>query len=78
MNPLSDYGIEVFGFHGNYIYFTRNDKKIILKKSLPRTDVILLLGIAPEEYPEVKDEILIAASKKPLSEVERDSFVNMV
>lgn len=62
---------DVLGFFEDEIFFRLNGKVIMIKKRLPKEDLILLLKIEPEDYKELKDAILYDACKKPLTYAQR-------
>lgn len=58
----------VLGFYDGNIYFKIEDRIVAIKKNLPKEDLILKLKVEPEDAKELKDEILVQASKSPLTE----------
>lgn len=58
---------DVLGFHEKEILFRLDGKIIIIHKRLPKEDLILLLGVQPEDVKDLRDEILVEASKRPLT-----------
>jgi len=65
---------DILGFWDDEIYFRLNDDIIMLKKRLPREDMILKLKVEPEDCKELKDAILFDAAKKPLSHDQRQEL----
>lgn len=58
---------EILGFWESDIYFYFEDKVILINKKLPKEDLVLKLKVEPEDVKALRDEILVEASKKPLT-----------
>jgi hypothetical protein len=65
---------DILGYWMNEVYFKLDEKIICIKKKLPREDLILKLKVEPEDVKALRDEILVQASKKPLSYDQRMEF----
>ena len=53
--------IEILGFQAEEIFFRVDGKIIILKDKLTKQDLILRLGVEPEDVKAFRDEILYQA-----------------
>jgi hypothetical protein len=58
---------DILGYWDDEIYFKLNEKIIRIKKKLPKEDLILQLKVEPEDVKALRDEILVQASKLPLT-----------
>jgi hypothetical protein len=60
-------GFEIIGFWENDIYFFFEEKLVIINKKLPKEDLVLKLKVQPEDVKALRDEVLVQASRKPLT-----------
>lgn len=67
---------KVFGCYGQFIYFDVDGKHIFLKNTLPKQDLILKLGITPNEVKQEKEQIYIEAMNKKLTKSELGDFID--
>lgn len=58
---------QVLGFCEKNILFEVEGKTLSFERRLPREDLILYLGIDPEDIKVARDAILVDASTKPLT-----------
>jgi hypothetical protein len=65
---------DVLGYWGDEIYFSLNDRVIMIKDKLPKSEMILKLKVEPEDVKSLRDEILVDASKKPLTYEQRNDL----
>lgn len=70
---LADF--DVLGYWKDEIYFRHDGKTIMIKKTLPKEDLILKLKVEPEECKELKDAILYDACQKPLTHSQRKELL---
>ncbi len=68
---------DIIGFWGNEIFFKFDDKIIMLNKRLPKEDLILRLKLEPEDIKEIRDEILVQASKNQLTYDQREELMKV-
>lgn len=66
---------EVLGFWGDEIFFKFDEKIIVIKKKLPKEDLILRLKIQPEDVNALRDEILVDASKSQLTYDQKEELL---
>lgn len=66
---------DIIGYWENDIFFRLNGKIIVIKKKLPKEDLILKLKVEPEDVVPLRDEILVQASKCPLSFEQKQKLV---
>ena len=66
---------DVLGFWEDDIFFRFADKIIVMKKRLPKEDMILKLKVEPEDIKALRDEILVDASNKPLSYDQKEEYL---
>ena len=69
---------EVLGFFEEEIFFQMDEKVIVIKKRLPKEDLILKLKIEPEDIKPLRDEIFVQASKMPLTYSQRMEYLKQV
>lgn len=66
--------IEVIGWYNRDIFLRYKGKKVSMKNTLPRTELILRLGVHPQEVKATRDQIQVVASSKPMSYFEVEGF----
>jgi hypothetical protein len=66
---------EIIGFFGDIIYFKIEEKLVTISNKLPKADLILRLKIEPEDIKSIRDEILVQASKKPLTYEDKEKLI---
>lgn len=67
MDDLLQEPFDILGYFGDEIFFRYKEKTIVLNKRLPKTDLVLYLKVEPEDVKALQDEILVEASRKPLT-----------
>ncbi len=66
---------EVLGYWDDDIFFKLQEKIIVIKKKLSKEDLVLKLKVDPEDVKALKDEILVQASKKPLTYDQKEELL---
>ena len=69
---------EILGFYEELIFFRLEDQIIALKNKLTKEDMILRLKAEPEDVKSLRDEILVQASKMPLTHNQKTKLMREI